>query len=142
MAATVTIDLDEFLSIKKLLADSEAKAVELTEQLVAARAADPSERVPKLTALARATLQVACFAVANLSPELIKRWPYPALRAIADGLRDTVLPDHSPHDDELAMELRKFASECEEWDQRRARFGEVEVPPPFPVEHTASLAAQ
>ena len=87
--------------------------------------------MPQLTILARAELEVVCFAVANLSPELIKRWPANALRTIAAYLDK--LPDHSPHDVELSRELLKFASECDEYDQRR-RFGEKEIPPPFPVE--------
>jgi len=130
--AKVTMPLDEFNSINKLLDETTKRAEQLTKELYEARATDQTGRVPRLAQLTRSAMHIVGFAMGNLSPELIKRWPYAQLREIAAFL--PTLPDYSSIDEEIAAELIKFAAECEEWEQKRKRYGEVEVPPPFPVE--------
>lgn len=128
----VTIPIDEYERTKKYIEELNKRNVELTVELNAARTLDPTERVTKLNKLARDLIRTLQFSTSNLNPRDIKRWPFDAIRDVADGLPH--LADCSPHDIEYATFLRDFADECEMWQKRRDATPEKEIPPPFPTE--------
>lgn len=132
MNATVSMTVDEWTKFQDHIKLLEAKNKEYVEALTKAVLVDPSGRVPGLTQLSRSLMTIIQFAVANLSPRDIKRWPFASLRDIASKLE--FLPDFSTFDEEFKTVLLSFASECEEWEKKRAATVEKEIPPPFPIE--------
>ncbi len=130
--ATVTMPIDEYVKLKQLLDEKDEQVKKLLSDLNAARAEDPSNRVGSLNQLVRDAMPVVQFAMANMSPRDIKRWPADKLRSVAVGIAS--LADYSSHDEELAAEMQRFASECDEWERVRKTTAEKEVPAPFPVE--------
>lgn len=100
----------------------------LTEALATQKLEDP--KVAELTTLVRAALEVVGFATANLSPEIIRGWPYLALAKVAVNLSS--MPNFNSHDEEFARELVKIANECRQWEMKRANTVERYVPPPAP----------
>jgi len=122
-SATLTIPMKDYNAMQSDIATARQEASALREELIAAKLVDPSDRVKSLTAFARDCLTITRFAVGNLPPEMIRGWPYAALKRVADDIAQ--LPDCSFDDHDLANELRAFAKECEAHAIRRAQ-----EPPP------------
>lgn len=125
---TITILLEQYDQQRDALRAAGEQVAQLTKQLAAQRLEDPKTK--ELTVIVRAALEVVGFATANLSPEIVKRWPYLALVSIAQNLQ--YLPDYNSHDQEFAAELIKIAGECRQWELKRANSVERYVPPPAP----------
>jgi len=117
MNATVNISLDELNTTIAKIAVAEQEIAVLRQQLTDAKLRDPSERVAEVTRFARNCLTITRFAVANLPPEMIKGWPWEALRRVAEDI--TLLPDCSIDDRDMAIDLVAFSRECEEHERRR-----------------------
>jgi hypothetical protein len=98
-------------------AQAEKDAAALRVELAAARMADPTDTITKVTAFARDAMIVARFAVSNLPPETIKSWPHEVLKRVAETMN--VLPDFSTNDRDLALDLIAFAKDCEQYELRR-----------------------
>lgn len=117
MSATLTMTMVEYTTMQTNLAEAREDAARLRAELVTAKLVDPSDRVAALTAFARDCLLIARFGVANLPPEMIRRWPYEELRRVANSIG--VLPDCSFADRDMAIDLIAFAKDCEEHEIRR-----------------------
>jgi hypothetical protein len=122
--ATVSIPYSEFQAIKEAREKAEQEVAtikrQITEEMI--EASNQETRI-----VARAALEVARFAVANLPPEVTIGWPTEALRAIAKSLPS--MPDATLDDPELAITLDHFAMECERFEARRRVFGTVVAAP-------------
>lgn len=129
MSPTVTLDLETFDNQRKLHQDTIDQVKILEKKLQdALMTSDQSGRIGPLNTAARTAIEIIGFAMGNLSPEIIKRWPYEALRRFADQI--PALIDSTPHDIETQAEYRKFANECETWEKKRAAVAEQYIPPP------------
>lgn len=127
--ATVTMPIDQYNGMREAQVAADARITELNASLTAARiSADGSGRVQNLGEGLTAALEIIGFAIANLSPEIIRKWPYERLRTVAAMLPS--LPDYDAHNAEQALEYRKFANECEQWELKRKQEPERYVPPP------------
>jgi hypothetical protein len=114
---TVQLTGEEYDTLRNAKIHAENVAAELRNELVVARATDPSGRIMQLTTLARAMLDVAKFAVANLPPETTVGWPTARLLAVTQLLQH--LPDFDVNDEELVVELQAFIREVQQHDRRR-----------------------
>lgn len=119
MPAKIEMPLEEFDAIRKARIEAETRCAEL-EALIQNKvySDDASLALRGTVRVARAALSVARFAVANLPPELHRKWPSTDLKEIAAFL--PMMPDKTPDDGDLARELVAFAEECERHEQRRA----------------------
>lgn len=125
---TITMALDQYDAQRDENRRLGVEISRLNDALAAQKLEDP--KTSELTKIIRAALEVVGFATANLSPEIVKRWPYLALQTIATNLE--YLPDFNSHDKEFALELLKIAAECRQWELKRANSVERYVPPPAP----------
>ncbi len=128
MPASVTLPLEELDMMRKASEEKDVQITQLKQDLLEAKMSDQMGSIAPMAKLCRHTMEIVTFAVGNLSPEIIKRWPYQALREVATRL--ALLPDYSINDGDLAAELLKFAAECERWEARRKSEPEKYVPPP------------
>lgn len=124
----ITMSLEQFDATRDENKRLGIEIANLTAALAAQKLEDP--KVAELAKIIRASLEVVGFATANLSPEIVKRWPYLALQTIAMNLE--YMPDFNSHDAEFAAELLKIAAECRQWELKRANSIERYVPPPAP----------
>ncbi len=115
--------MNDYTMLLNRVKEAESAAADARLALTAQRLEDPSGRVPALTSFARECLTIARFAVANLPPEMIRGWPFEALRRVILGLKD--LPDYTVNDRDMALDLLNFADECEQHEIRRRA-----LPPP------------
>jgi hypothetical protein len=113
----LTISLDEYNALVASKAQADQETAKVRKQLEIAKGVSSDERVARVTKFARHCLEVARFAVANCPPEMIKGWPYQALRGMCDTIES--LPDFSTNDRDMAIDLRGFAADCEEHELRR-----------------------
>jgi hypothetical protein len=109
--AKIEMTLGELQELQGAKTRAEQETADVRKLLEIAKGIDGDERVAKVTAFARHCLTIARFAIANLPPETIKRWPYEALRSLCNTI--DVLPDFSTQDRDMAIDLLGFASECE-----------------------------
>lgn len=131
MPATVSLPLEELDGIRNENKRMSAEIADLQKQLTEAKLDGGNPEVTRAMAkLSRASLDIVSFAIGNLSPEVIKRWPFASLRVVAENLKN--LPDCTIHDEEFAFVWMKFAAECEAWEKKRERDGDTYVPPPGP----------
>jgi len=143
MPATVTLPFDEYQQMRDSNAGMISTIEKLQAELVAGKFDASEGQVRQLHDAFRAALEIVGYAIANLSPEVNKRWPFGALRTLAAGVR--ALPTCSPHDLEFASEMDKFAVECESWEFKRKTTPERYVPdpvapPPLAVINAAARA--
>lgn len=127
--AKVEMTLGELQELQGAKTRAEQETAELRKELEIAKSVDGDERVAKVTAFARHCLTIARFAVANLPPETIKRWPYDALRALCATI--DVLPDYSINDRDMAIDLLAFARDCEALELQRRGIDKraITIPP-------------
>lgn len=128
MTRTITMSLDEYDKQRDANRELGKQLEQAEKQLRDEKLAQP--KVAELTSIIKAALEVVGFATANLSPEIVKRWPYQALVVIANNLHH--VPGASAHEVEFARELHKIAVECEVWERKRTETFEQYVPPPPP----------
>lgn len=128
MSATVTLPLEELDIMRKASEEKDVQITQLKQDLLESKMTDSAGSVAPMSKLCRYAMEIVTFAVGNLSPEIIKRWPYQALREVAARL--ALMPDYSVNDRDLANELLKFAAECERWEAKRKVEPEKYVPPP------------
>jgi hypothetical protein len=128
-AANITMPYDEFQTIQASITRMTDQISTLQKELTEAKTADP--KFAELSKLVRDSVEIITFATANLSPEIVKKWPWQALTRVAMALEH--LPDYSAQDVELARELIKIAKECEVWERKRSVEPERFVPPPPPT---------
>lgn len=119
MNATVTIQLNDLDKLRKDLAMRDKLIEGLREEVHAARAYDPTNKVTELYAAVQAALPVVRFAVANLPPEMSPGWPYLALHSIGTMLQ--TIPGATVTDIELGLELVSMSREIAPFEQARAR---------------------
>lgn len=120
----VTISTTIWDQMRDRAKDADREIVDLKKALAAAvESADVTGTITRLNRLVRETFTVVRFAVSNLPPETIRRWPSEALRMIAGMI--PLLPDHTVDDDSFANELRVFAGEIELIERERALRGAV-----------------
>lgn len=119
MPESVTLSFEEYANIKLARETAEAEAAGLRADLVKAKNEDPSGRINQLGELARELIQVLRFAVGNLPPETTRHWPFRSLEAAAKLL--PWLPDFTPDDNTLAIELKAFANEVMKYEAQRSR---------------------
>lgn len=117
MSAQITMSYEEFKVFEDAKEKSEAEIAELKKQVSEAKLGDPGSIVRVLADVTRQALQIARFAMANMSPEVIKGWPADSLRAI--GLQISQLPDFTVDDRDFGLEMIHFADEIDRWDQHR-----------------------
>lgn len=140
MSANITQPYAEYKAQCDLIAGMSKELIALKAELVEAKLSSDSIGTTRaLTMMIRASLQIVSYAIANLSPEINKRWPFDSLRVIAASMKD--LADYSILDEEYARELEKFALECDVWETRRKQTGERYVPPPEAPPTLAELIA-
>jgi hypothetical protein len=136
--ATLTISLNDYNALLASRAAIEADLIIVSKELEAAKLVDPSGRLPALVAFSRDCLTLARFAVANLPPEMIRGWPYEALRRIAAEL--PTLPDATADDRDMALDLINFAKDCEDHEiRRRAEPRATKMTPADVEEHRKRL---
>jgi hypothetical protein len=136
--AMLTISLDDYNAMLATRAVAEQELAIATNQLIEAKLVDPSGRLPALVAFSRDCLTIARFAVANLPPEMIRSWPYEALRRVAAGL--PLLPDAREDDRDMALDMINFAKDCEDHDiRRRAEPKATKMTPADVAEHRARI---
>lgn len=127
--ATITMPIEQYESMRESALSATKQIEKLTSDLALEReCGDPSGRITELTKALNSALEIVGFAVGNLSPEVIKRWPYNALRVVAGGIAH--LPLVTPREQEMMAEMLKFATEAEQWENKRNREGDKYVPPP------------
>jgi hypothetical protein len=115
----VTLSLSQLDDMRAQIRQGHARVAELEAQLAGMKGVDPAGRVMALNGLARVMLTIVRFAIANLPPSEIPKWPRDAVAAMAVGLR--YLPDFNVDDEVLLAELRLFMAEIEEHEIDRAR---------------------
>lgn len=115
--ASHTLDDEEYQKLHNDRRLAELRASELEAEIVRVRGEDSANRIKPLNALVRAQLEITRFAVANLNPENTRGWPTKALISVADLL--SAMPDFTPDDTVLAIELRSFASTCDSYALQR-----------------------
>lgn len=116
---SVTMTLEELDGLRARERAAIMRTVELEKQLVEAKQADPLERIGQLMLLCRTFMGITRFAIANLPPETIKGWPWLNLEMLVENLKH--LPDFSMDDESFVSDLRAFARECKDHEERRAR---------------------
>lgn len=125
---TLSISLEEWNAALAAKQQAFEETVAVRKELEIAKGVNGDERVAKVTTFARHCLTIARFAVANLPPETIKRWPYDSLRGLANTIE--CLPDFSTDDRDMAIDLLDFARHCEELElRRRGEVPVVQLPP-------------
>lgn len=137
-SATLNISMDEYQALIEGRTKAQQEAAALAEQIATARMADPTGTVEKVTAFARDCMIVVNYAVANLPPEVNKNWPYEALTRICETI--SVLPDYSPNDRDMALDMLNFANDAKALELRRK--GEAKPPTRFTPEELAAERAR
>jgi hypothetical protein len=115
---TLQLNLNDYNALIDARAKAEQELAVVHAELLAAKIADPSGRLPAITTFARECLTIARFAIANLPPEMIRGWPYQALRNVCNTI--DILPDYSADDRDMALDLLNFAKDCEDHAIRRS----------------------
>lgn len=113
----LTISMADFTKMQADIAEARQEAATAREEILKLRFSDPSGTVAKVTEFARECLTVVRFGVANLPPEMIRSWPYEALRRICETI--SVLPDYSVNDRDMALDMLGFVRDCEYHEIRR-----------------------
>lgn len=117
--APITITLSQLDAMRADIRVANERAAKFEQDLVNARSADPSHRIGALTRTIReGCLPVVRFALANLPPSEIPKWPVDAVKVLAAHL--AVLPDATEDDRVLSIELEAFAGDIEEHNFSRA----------------------
>ena len=128
----------DYTKMQTDLAEARREAAAAREEAVKSRLADPTETVAKLTTFARECLTIVRFGVANLPPEMIRSWPYEALRRVCETI--DVLPDCSTNDRDMAIDLLGFVRDCESHEiRRRAEPKSTKLTPEEIVQERARL---
>lgn len=109
--ATVTLELAEYQKLADDKKESDARIAQLEKDVINAKLGDPESELRAMAKIVRAALQVTRFAMANLSPEAIKGWPFADLEFL--GKNVFYLPDCTVDDETLGTEMIAFAKECE-----------------------------
>ena len=110
--STVNLTLEDYTGLQEAKRQAENEAADLRKQLTEARldiGNDGSTRA--LVAGTRKALDIVRFAVANLPPETVHNWPVATLVEVSHHIEK--LPDATSDDVSFAIELRKFATECD-----------------------------
>lgn len=128
MPATVTLPFEEYQQMRDSNVELISAVKKLQDELLAGKFEANDGEVRALHDAVRAALEIVGYAIANLSPEVNKRWPFAALGTLAAGVR--ALPTATPHDLEFASEMEKFAREAEVWEFKRKNEPERYVPEP------------
>lgn len=124
--AQITLDLSEWQALQgqiSTLQNALATAKDETDKLRLA-GPDGADKAALLKAL-RSALGIVQFAVANLDPETVRGWPFPALLHLAASLSDA--PGLSAVERELAPIFEAFAKECGALERLRAEGREKEL---------------
>jgi hypothetical protein len=116
--APVTISLSQLNGLYEQIQHAHERARQLENELVQTRMADPTKRTHALNLLARNMLHIVRFAIANLPPSEIPKWPHEAVAAVAGGLKHLV--DFNEDDQVLAAELALFVKDIHEGEVTRA----------------------
>ena len=114
--APITVSLAQIDALRNQIKQAQQEAADLRTTLEAVKRGDPAGDVSKLERLSRAMLVIVRFALANLPPSDIPKWPRDSVRFIADHL--AVLPEFSVDDETLVAELKLFVREIEEHEMR------------------------
>jgi hypothetical protein len=117
--APVTISIAQLDELRAQIRQGHARVAQLEAELVAAKQRDPTGSVTHLETLARNLLVIARFAIANLPPSEIPKWPFAAVEAVAGHLKH--LPGFNEDDQVLITELGFLVSEIKEHELDRAR---------------------
>lgn len=128
----VTIRLSQLDEMRAQVRAANERAADLEDELTRERVKDPTGRVEGLSVLARDLITIARFAIANLPPIEIRKWPWMVVETVANGLHH--LPDYSDDDSVLKGELMAFAADIREHelDRSRKQAKEIEEAPPAP----------
>lgn len=117
--APVTITVSQLNDLQAQVKQAQEQNVRLEQHLAEVKALDPTGRVANLQALAHAELEVVRFAIANLPPSEIPKWPYEAVDRIGKLLH--ALPDFNADAEVLVEELKLFVADIKEHELARAR---------------------
>lgn len=120
MQATISVPLDEFDALRSRIRDLELSVEKAKAEAEAAKLIDPAGRVAAMASVMADATAVIRFAVSNLDPETIRRWPYQELVRFAKALVDA--PGIEGRD-AISMELQNFAKDCESWEKYRIEEG-------------------
>lgn len=115
--APITVSLAQIDALRNQIKQAQQEAADLRVALEAAKRGDPNGDTAKLERLSRAMLEIVRFAVANLPPSDIPKWPRDSVQFVADHL--SALPEFSVDDETLVAELKLFVTEIEEHALRR-----------------------
>jgi hypothetical protein len=113
------ITLAQFNELQSGIQAAQARAASLEAQLQTAYTTDPEGRIEALRDLARDMMQIVRFALANLPPIEIPKWPYEAVARVAEHW--SCVPDFTHDDEVLITELRAFAEDVRTRELERAR---------------------
>lgn len=124
---TLSIKLADYDALRDQVKNADHRVAEvrkevdaLTQQLAAAKVADPSNVIQGYRSIIDDLVMVLQFAVANLDPMTVRGWPYPSLRAVATKVE--TLPGLAPYNVELPIPLREFSYSAEYYEEvRKAR---------------------
>jgi len=133
--AVVSVPIDEWDDMRNKQQSLHDEIAALTRRLADAEQKDPTGRLEPMLQTIEAVIPIIQFAVSELHPDTVLRWPYPALRAFSDQL--TALPGSTQHHKELAIDLRHFASHAEMRERERAARPKIPVEAPAVVEVVA-----
>ena len=111
---TVNLTLEELDVLRSTSARALARVTQLEAKLIDTLRRGVSPEPALVVLMLDAVLPVVQYAVANLPPETAPGWPYEALRAFGQFLKD--MPGHEP----LAADLSARAAEIEPYERERA----------------------
>lgn len=111
MDATVTMQLPEFQAMLEEKKTSADRIAALRTEVAEAKLGDADSLVRAMLKTTRAAVQIARFAMANLSPEFTKSWPIHELKFL--GASMATLPDATSDDEDLGREMIAYARECQ-----------------------------
>lgn len=125
-SSTINLTLEDYNVLQDAKRQAENEAAGLRKELAEARldvGNDGSTRA--LVASVRGALDIVRFAVANMPPETVHGWPIAKLIEVSHSIEK--LPDASSDDVSFAIELRKFATECELIERQRQAMKRAQV---------------
>lgn len=120
--ATISLSYAQVRELESAVEDAQRQTKDLQRQLAEAKALDPTGLVVDLRDLAREQIKVMQFAIANLPPSDVPKWPFAALERIA--LLMVRLPDFGAIGDDdqtLQTEIGFFVAEIKEAEAERSR---------------------
>jgi hypothetical protein len=123
--ASITMTMEEYNLLNGQADQWKEQTRKLEKELHEARLVDPSNRLNDYATALQEALAIVQFAVANLDPKTVRRWPYQSLRIVADLVPR--LEAVKVHTREATEDWKIFANQCDELEELRRQGRQHEV---------------